>query len=160
MSRGGADPPPDFDSQAAAFQQLVTYKGKSAAKPSISCFVKKLDQTPEVCLRTVSRYKALTFAEKGLVNQFTGLWPTLRHMETWIQRSWQGLIKGPLNFFCRRGFFAFLFEFEDDRDLNFRSGPYFYGTRGMFLNRWTPNFDPEVDIPSVVLLGVHLPLHY
>lgn len=35
-------------------------------------------------------------------------------------------------------------------------------TRGLYLNRWTPEFDLELDIPSVVPVWVrllHLPLH-
>jgi hypothetical protein len=40
------------------------------------------------------------------------------------------------------GFFAFLFEKKEDRDLIFHSGPYFMGERGMYLNKWTPDFSP------------------
>jgi len=35
-------------------------------------------------------------------------------------------------------------------------------TRGLYLNRWTPNFNPKLDVPNVVLVWVrlpHLPLH-
>jgi hypothetical protein len=65
--------------------------------------------------------------------------------------------------FCGKGFFAFLFEKKEDRDLIFHSGPYFMGTRGMYLNKWTPDFSPENDIPSAVPVWVRLPflpLHY
>ena len=36
------------------------------------------------------------------------------------------------------------------------------GPQGLYLNKWTPDFDPTQDIPSVVLVWVclpHLPLH-
>jgi hypothetical protein len=59
--------------------------------------------------------------------------------------------------FCGKGFFAFLFEKKEDRDLIFQSGPYFMGARGMYLNKWTPDFSPENDIPSAVLVWVRLP---
>jgi hypothetical protein len=42
--------------------------------------------------------------------------------------------------FCGRGFYAFLFETKEDKDLIFRNGPYFFGSRGMFLNRWTLDY--------------------
>jgi hypothetical protein len=72
-------------------------------------------------------------------------------MEIWIQKNWVGLIKGKLShYFCGKGFYAFFFETKEDMDLIFRSGPYFYGTKGLYLNRWTPNFNPENDIPLVV----------
>lgn len=35
-------------------------------------------------------------------------------------------------------------------------------TRGLYLNRWTSNFDPKLDVPNVVPVWVrltHLPLH-
>ena len=57
----------------------------------------------------------------------------------------------------------FLFENKDDRDLIFRSGPYFMGPRAPYLNHWSLSFDLEKDIPSAVSVWVrlpHLPLHY
>lgn len=36
-------------------------------------------------------------------------------------------------------------------------------SRGLYLNRWTPNFDPEMDVPNIALMRVRLPylaLHY
>ena len=47
-----------------------------------------------------------------------------------------------------RGFFLFEFISKEDRDLIFRNGPYFMGPQGLYLNRWTPDFDPTVDVPS------------
>ena len=35
-------------------------------------------------------------------------------------------------------------------------------SRGLYLNRWTPDFDPEMDVPNAVPVWVrllHLPLH-
>jgi hypothetical protein len=55
------------------------------------------------------------------------------------------------------GFYVFLFEKNVDRDLIFRNGPYFMGTRGMYLNQWTPAFNAENYIPSVVPIWVRLP---
>jgi hypothetical protein len=58
---------------------------------------------------------------------------------------------------------SFFFETKEDKDLIFRSGPYFYGTKGLYANRWNPNFNPKNSIPSVVHVWVrlpHLPPHY
>jgi hypothetical protein len=52
---------------------------------------------------------------------------------------------------------VFLFELKEDKDLIFRSGPYFMGSRGVYLNHWMPDFSPENEIPSVVLVWVKLP---
>jgi hypothetical protein len=56
-----------------------------------------------------------------------------------------------------RGFFIFEFISKEDRDLIFRSRPYFMGTQGLYLNRWTPDFDPSVDVPKEVPVWVRLP---
>jgi hypothetical protein len=70
-------------------------------------------------------------------------------MALWVDRNWKPLIKGQLSHaFCNKVFFAFLFEEKEDKDLIFRSGPYFMGSRGMYLNRWTPDFCLENDVPS------------
>eukprot|EP00253_Pinus_taeda_P024612 PITA_24612 len=46
---------------------------------------------------------------------------------------------------------------KEDKDLIFRNGPYFMGPQGLYLNKWTPDFDPTVDVPSAVPLWVRLP---
>jgi hypothetical protein len=46
---------------------------------------------------------------------------------------------------------------------NVRNGPYFFYPGGLYLNKWTPDFDPKNDIPSVVPVWVrilHLPFHF
>ena len=37
----------------------------------------------------------------------------------------------------------FVFESTEDRDLIFRNGPYFMGPQGLYLNKWTTDFDPS-----------------
>jgi hypothetical protein len=49
--------------------------------------------------------------------------------------------------FCGKGFFVFLLENKADRDLIFKSGPYFMGSRGMHLNKWMVDFSPENEYP-------------
>ena len=46
---------------------------------------------------------------------------------------------------------------REDHDVIFCNGPYFMGPQGLYLNRWTLDFDPVVDIPKVVLVWVYLP---
>lgn len=56
-----------------------------------------------------------------------------------------------------KGFFIFIFSSKEDKDLIFQIGPYFMGPRGLYLNRWTLDFDLEVDIPFVVHVWARLP---
>ena len=55
------------------------------------------------------------------------------------------------------GFFIFEFISKEDRDLVFRSGMYFIESQGLYVNRWTPDFDPTVDVPKEVPVWVRLP---
>jgi hypothetical protein len=50
-----------------------------------------------------------------------------------------------------------MFELKYDRDLIFKSGPYFMGSRGMYLNHWTLGFSIENEIPSAVPFSVYRP---
>jgi hypothetical protein len=61
------------------------------------------------------------------------------------------------HFFYGKGFYNFYFELKEYRDIIFLSGPYFFGLGGLYLNRWTPYFDLESDIPSMILVWVYLP---
>jgi len=58
---------------------------------------------------------------------------------------------------CGKGFYVFLFENKTDQDLIFRNGPYFMGSRGMYLNKWTPEFRLENNIPYAIPVWVCLP---
>jgi hypothetical protein len=65
-------------------------------------------------------------------------------------------------FIVGEGYFSFLFEIKEDRDLIFRSGSYLLGAMGMYPYQWTPDFIPENDVPLIVPMWVrflHLPLH-
>ena len=67
------------------------------------------------------------------------------------------------NRFCGRGYFIVHFEMKEDKDLTFKNGPSFMDSRGIYLNRWTPDFDPELDVPNAVPMWVtlpHLPMYY
>ena len=86
------------------------------------------------------------------------MWTYPKSIEAWINKPWKCIIEGNILFFsCKRGYFAFLFNNKEDWDLIFHSGPYFFGFRGLYLNKWTLNFYHDVVIPSMVPLWVCLP---
>jgi hypothetical protein len=59
--------------------------------------------------------------------------------------------------FLGRGYFLFEFTSKEDKELIFRNGPYFMGPQGLYLNKWTPDFNPAEDVPSQVPVWVRLP---
>ena len=87
-----------------------------------------------------------------------GLWPFPKTTKQWVNRNWAPLIKQSVkSYFLGRGFFLFEFSSKEDKDLIFQNGPYFMGPQGLYLNKWTPDFDPAVDVPTAVLVWVRLP---
>ena len=79
-----------------------------------------------------------------------------------MEERWKPLMHGQVSL-CAvgRGFFAFSFSRKEDRDLVFRSGPYFMGSRGLFLAPWTIDFHlgDEITTAPVWVRLPHLPLH-
>ena len=103
-----------------------------------------MDNIPTVTLQVEETCRsAMNLSDRGLIGQFTGLWPSPKAVEAWVQRNWGSLVKAGIgSYFVGRGFFIFVFEEEEDRSLIFRNGPYIMGPQGLYLNRWTPDFDP------------------
>jgi hypothetical protein len=155
--RGGEPSPPP--SPAASFRKLLASQGKKLPPAEPPSFVKKLDSIPEIDLPPDHpMHVAISLSDRGLVGQFMGLWPSARTTDNWIQRNWRPLIKNSVTCYAvGRGFFIFEFISQEDRDLIFRNGSYFMGTQGLYLNRWTPSFDPMVEVPKDVPVWVRLP---
>lgn len=94
----------------------------------------------------------MPLVDRGLIGQFTYIWPSPRTMASWLEKNWKPLIKGSLNhFFHGRGFFALMFELKEDQALVFRSKQHFFlGIRGIYLNKWTTDFGVENDMPFAI----------
>jgi len=123
-----------------------------------------LDVLQEVNLPPIlPRTAALSLVEKGLIGQFTGLWPSPKTLQRWVERNWSDKIQGKISIrFCEKGYFTLHFESKEYKDLIFRNKPYFMDSRGLYLNKWTPDFNPELDIPSAIPVWFrlpHIPLH-
>jgi hypothetical protein len=85
-----------------------------------------------------------------LIGQFTGLRCSPKTIESWVQRNWRPLISQSVaSYSVGRGFFLFDFALKEDHDLIFKNEPYFMGPRGLYLNWWTPDFDPSTNITDV-----------
>jgi hypothetical protein len=150
-------PPPPLPNDVA-FSSLINSLPKKK-KAECSKFVKRVEEMSEVSLPPdIPIQVALSMSEHVLVGQFTGLWPSPKATETWVIKNWKPLIKQNVtSHFLGRGYFLFEFTSKEDKELIFRNGPYFMGPQGLYLNKWTPDFDPEEDVPSAVPVWVRLP---
>eukprot|EP00253_Pinus_taeda_P020733 PITA_20733 len=156
---GGESAPTPPLSSADVFRRLLTQKGKKHQHVEVPKFIKKLDEIPEIALPEEQSIKiSLALSDRGLVGQFMGRWPSTKTTNDWIQRNWRPQLEN--NVICYavgRGYFIFEFTTKEDRDLVFRNGPYFMGNKGLYLNKWSPDFDPSVDVPKEASVWVRLP---
>jgi hypothetical protein len=76
-----------------AFKTLVR-SGGPKTKPSLSTkFVKKMEEIPSLELSPEDPCKlALLLAENALIEKFTGLWPSPKTVEAWMDDRWKMLI--------------------------------------------------------------------
>ena len=148
---GGAEPAPPLP-KLVAFKKLIAGSHKRPISEAQQKFIKKMDCIPIVELPIAETCRsAVNLADKGLIGKFTGLWPSPKSVEAWVHRNWTSLVsEGIKSHFVGKGFYVFVFESLDDKNLIFRNSPYFMGPQGLYLNKWTPDFDPAQDVPSAV----------
>ena len=122
-----------------------------------------MDEIPSLDLSPMDPcQKALILLEKSLIDKFTGLRPSPKAVELSIAEHWNPILQGQVSFFVAgRGYFVFLFLNKEERDIVFRSSPYFMGLRGLFFAPWTLGFNPEAEITTapVWVRLPNLPLH-
>ena len=91
-----------------AFKALVRLAGPKA-KPSLSSkFVKKMEEIPSLELSLEEPCNlSLLLTEKALIEKFTGLWPSPRMVEAWMEDRWKPLMQGIVSL-CAvgKGFFC------------------------------------------------------
>jgi hypothetical protein len=156
---GGSEPPPPLPLDLSTFKKLIEACNRYPASTTQENFVKKLESIPSVTLPVDEPCRAtLNLAARSLIGQFTGLWPSPKSIESWIQRNSRPLVsEGIKSHFVGKGYYVFLFDNVEDKNLIFRNEPYFMGPQGLCLNQWTSDFDPAQDVPSAVLVWVRLP---
>ena len=80
---GGPPLPPKLE----AFKHLISSCGKRKDSHLSQSFVKKTD-IPSVDLPAERPCRTtLNLAEHGLIGQFTGLWPSPKVVDGWVQRN-------------------------------------------------------------------------
>jgi hypothetical protein len=57
---------------------------------------------------------ALLLAEKALIEKFTGLWPSPKTVEAWMDDRWKSLIQGNVSL-CTVGRGFFCLQFHEER---------------------------------------------
>lgn len=123
-----------------------------APKPFL---VDKMEETPAIEINHPSLDdQHQTFAESALICRFNGLWPCTADLYQWIHSNWTKYCKV---FFCSKGFFIVVLAFNEDYQKALTGGPWFWGSAGLFLSPWFPDFDPSTAVISKLPIWVRLP---
>ena len=120
-----------LSTRSEAFDRLISNHAKRSGKRELPKFVKRIEDVPEVALPPEETiWVSLSLADRAWIGQFTGLWPSPKTTDSWVQRNWRPLIsKNVASYSVGRGYFLFDFESKEDKDLIFRNGPYFMGRK-------------------------------
>lgn len=98
---------------------------------------------------------ALCFSKRGLVCRFNGLQPCLVDLHQWISKN---LLHDQNNIYpLAHHFFVEMFETLNDKNAIFNNGTWFWGRVGIFMQPWSPSFDPLTTSISFALVWVKLP---
>jgi hypothetical protein len=75
------------------FNALVRSARPKSKPPISSKFVKKMEEIPSLELSPEEPCNlALILAENALIGKFTGLWPSPKTVEAWMEDRWKSLI--------------------------------------------------------------------
>lgn len=101
-----------------------------------------------------------SYETQALICRFNSFWPKPLNLFHWIFTSWT--LDCDIHL-CSKGFFIVKFSSQEARDTVIRDGPWFWGTSGLFMTPWFPDFDPNkmtvTKMPVWVRL-YNLPLHF
>ena len=86
-SGGGAEATPLMPS-LMAFKKITAGANKRTLTEMQKKFVKKLDCMPSIELPIEETCRStLNLVDRGLIGQFTSLWPSPKAVEEWVQRN-------------------------------------------------------------------------
>ena len=87
----------------------------------------------------------------AVICKFMGFWPSEKALCQWIKQVWKP--KGDVQLHLgTKGLFTVVFANLEDKDRIFEGGPYFYASAGLYMKPWIPNFAPEQETFTQVLV--------
>ena len=108
---------------------------------------------PDMALKGI---KALS--DRALICRFNGYWPKMVDLHAWLDACWKPLLQQTFSIYpCARGFFVIDFDNQEDKSTIVEVGPWFWGSSGLFMQPWNPNFNPSTTFISTAPVWVRLP---
>lgn len=127
------------------------------ARPYI---VEQLNHTPEYNIDTPEADEHCTIYERqAIICRFNCFWPKPADLFHWIFTNWT--IQCEIHL-CSKGFFIVNFLSAIDKDIVIQEGLWFWGSTGLFISPWFPDFDANTMVVSKMAVWVqlhNLPIH-
>lgn len=98
--------------------------------------------------------------KKAVICRFNGFWPKTEALYEWIHTIWT---KNCQIHLCSKGFFIVIFLEVEEKEKILNEGPWFWGSAGLFVTPWFPEFDANTTVVSRMPVWVrlhNLPLHF
>ena len=129
-----------------------------ANQPSLSpkpFLVDKIEDVPTISFNHFGiEEQYQVFAESAIICRFNGLWPRTADLYQWVHTNWTKRSRICL---CAKGFFIVVFDLAEDYQRALTGGPWFWGSAGLFLTPWFPDFDPSTAVITKLPIWVRLP---
>lgn len=139
-------------------------KGKESTAANIppgQYIVDQMPESPSILLDT-PEVKCIfsDLQKKAVICRFNGFWPRTDALYQWIHTVWT---KNCQIHLCSKGFFIVIFCAEEEKEKILNEGPWFWGSAGLFVTPWFPEFDANTMVVSRMPVWVrlhNLPLHF
>lgn len=139
-------------------------KGKEHANANTPPGQYIIDEAPESpsILLDIPEVKGIftDLQTNAVICRFNGFWPRSDALYQWIHTTWTKHCRIHL---CSKGFFIVVFRGEEEREKALTDGPWFWGSAGLFVTPWFPEFDPNTMVVSKMPVWVrlhNLPMHF
>ena len=116
-----------------------------------------MDQAPEnpsISLDLPEVKYIFSYLQKNaIICRFNGFWPKTDALYQWIHTVWT---KNCQIHLCSKGFFIVTFRAEEEKEKILNEGPWFWGSAGIFITPWFPEFDANTMVVSRMPVWVRL----
>lgn len=161
-SKGSSSKPTGTYRDAAKGKAPAKGKEPAVVSPSPGQYiVDQIPESPSIALDLPEVQCIFSNLEKkAVICRFNGFWPKTEALYEWIHTIWT---KNCQIHLCSKGFFIVIFLEVEEKEKILNEGPWFWGSAGLFVTPWFPEFDANTTVVSRMPVWVrlhNLPLHF
>jgi len=132
-------------------------KGKESTAVNVppgQYIVDQVPESPSISLDLPEvKYIFSDLQKNVVICRFNGFWPRTDALYQWIHTVWT---KNCQIHLCSKGFFIVTFLVEEEKEKILNEGPWFWGSVGLFVTPWFPEFDANTMVVSRMPVWVRM----